>query len=41
MKNLKQLKQAVLQSKKKTKLRKLTNRSLGKLHANFNFTYFD
>ena len=41
MKNLKQLKQAALQSKKKPKVRHLTQRAFGKLHSNFGFTYLD
>ncbi|MEH6452002.1 MAG: hypothetical protein V7782_03070 [Psychromonas sp.] len=41
MKNLKQLKQAVLQSKKKAKVRHLTQRAFGKLRSNFGFIYLD
>jgi len=41
MKNVKQLKQAVLQIEKKNKVRNMGHRAFAKLRTNFGFTYQD
>ena len=41
MKNVKQLKNAVLQFEKKNKARNITNRAFATLRSNFGFTYQD
>ena len=41
MKNVKQLKQAVLKIEKRNKARKISNRAFATLRTNFGFTYQD
>jgi len=41
MKNVKQIKDAVLQIEKKNKARNITNRAFATLRSNFGFTYQD
>ena len=41
MKNVKQLKQAVLKIEKKNKVRSMTHRAFATLRTNFGFTYQD
>ncbi len=41
MKDIKQLKQAVLAIEKKAKTRKMVNRAFATLRTNFDFTYQD
>jgi len=41
MKNVKELKAAILKIEKKNKAHKIAIRAFGKLHASFGFTYLD
>ena len=41
MKNIKQLKQTVLQLEKKNKVRNMCNRAFATLRTNYSFTYQD
>ncbi len=41
IKNVKQLKEAVINIEKKHKARNMVNRAFAKSHANFGYTYLD